>query len=129
MLADTVIVATLTYPIMLFAYHMRQRRKIHIPIMVAIMIFDLLMPFYLYATRDWKTRLIDDGDILSFMVWTHIGLLITLFVLYGLQIAAGRRLLKGDVTARPEHRSIAKGLLLVRALVIASGALLVQGTG
>jgi hypothetical protein len=126
MLAETVIVATLTYPLMVFAYFMKKKKKIHIPIMVSLMIFDLLMPFYLYATRDWKTRLIDDGDILSFMVWTHIGLLIALFVLYGLQIAAGRRLLKGDVTARPEHRSVAKGLLLVRALVIASGALLVQ---
>lgn len=126
MLAETVIITTLTYPLMVFAYFMHQHRRIHIPIMVSLMIFDMLVPFYLYATRDWKTRLIDDGDILSFMVWTHFGLLITLFVLYALQIAAGRRLLKGDVSARPEHRSIAKGLLLVRALVIASGALLVQ---
>jgi len=126
MVAETVIAATLTYPIMVVGYILHERRKIHIPIMVSMMIFDFLMPFYLYATRDWKTRLIDDGDILSFMVWTHFGLLIALFVLYGLQIAAGRRLLKGDATARPEHRSIAKGILLVRALVIASGALLVQ---
>jgi len=126
MLAETVIAATLTYPIMVAGYMLRQKRRIHIPIMVSIMVFDLVMPFYLYSTRDWKTRLIDDGDILSFMVWTHFGLLIALFVLYGLQIAAGRRLLRGDVSARPEHRSIAKGLLLVRALVIASGALLVQ---
>lgn len=126
MLAETVIIATLTYPIMLFGYYMRERKRIHIPIMVSIMIFDLLTPFYLYATRDWKVRLIDDGDILSFMVWTHFGLLIALFVLYGIQIAAGKRLLRGDATARPEHRSVAKGLFLVRALVIASGALLVQ---
>jgi len=126
LLAETVIVATLTYPVMLFGYYMRERKKIHIPIMVSIMIFDVLTPFYLYSTRDWKVRLIDDGDILSFMVWTHFGLLITLFVLYALQIAAGRQLLKGNAAARPEHRNIAKGLLLVRALVIASGALLVQ---
>lgn len=126
LLAETVIVATLTYPVMLFGYYMRERKKIHIPIMVSIMIFDVLTPFYLYSTRDWKVRLIDDGDILSFMVWTHFGLLITLFVLYALQITAGRQLLKGNAAARPEHRNIAKGLLLVRALVIASGALLVQ---
>ena len=126
MVAETVIAATLTYPIMVAAYVMHEKRKFHISVMVSMMIFDLLMPFYLYATRDWKTRLIDDGDILSFMVWTHFGLLIALFVLYGLQIAAGRRLLKGDASVRAEHKSIAKGILLVRALVIASGALLVQ---
>jgi hypothetical protein len=60
------------------------------------------------------------------MVWTHFGLLITLFVLYGLQATAGRRLLGGDEEARAEHKSVAKGLLLTRALVIMSGALLVQ---
>jgi len=126
MVAETVIAATLTYPIMVVGYILHEKRKIHIPIMISMMVFDFLMPFYLYSTRDWKTRLIDDGDILSFMVWTHFGLLIALFVLYGLQIAAGRRLLKGDSTVRAEHRSLAKGILLVRALVIASGALLVQ---
>ena len=126
MLVDTVIVASLTYLLMLAAFFWNQRRRFHITVMISIMVFDLLMPFYLYANRDWKTRLIDHGDILSFLVWTHFGLLIALFVLYAIQIAAGRRLLRGDVTARPEHRSVAKGILLVRALVIVSGALLVQ---
>ena len=126
MLVDTVLAATFTYLVMLAAFYWNQKRKFHITVMVSIMIFDLLMPFYLYANRDWKTRLIDHGDIFSFLVWTHFGLLIALFVLYFIQIAAGRRLLKGDVTARPEHRNVAKGVLLVRALVILSGALLVQ---
>ena len=126
MLVETVIAATITYFIMLAGYFWHRHHKIHIPIMISIMIFDLSMPFYLYANRDWKTRLIDDGDILSFLVWTHFGLLIALFVLYALQIMAGRQLLKGNQSARQEHRDIAKGVLLVRALVIASGALLVQ---
>lgn len=126
MLADTVIVASITYLIMLAAFYWHRFRKFHIAVMVSVMIFDLLMPFYLYANRDWKTRLIDDGDILSFLVWTHFGLLIALFVLYVIQIAAGRKLLAADMTARTEHKNVAKGILLVRALVIISGALLVQ---
>ena len=126
MLADTVIAASITYLIMLAAFYWHRIRRFHISVMVLVMIFDLLMPFYLYANRDWKTRLIDDGDILSFLVWTHFGLLIALFVLYAIQIAAGRKLLAGDVSARSEHSNVAKGILLVRALVILSGALLVQ---
>ncbi|WP_455201538.1 hypothetical protein [Kaarinaea lacus] len=126
MLADTVIAASITYLIMLAAFYWHRFRKFHIPVMVSVMIFDLLMPFYLYANRDWKTRLIDHGDILSFLVWTHFGLLIALFVLYVIQIAAGRKLLAADMTARNEHKNVAKGILLVRALVILSGALLVQ---
>ena len=94
--------------------------------MVFIVVFDLLMPVYLYSTRDWKTRLIDDGDIFSFAVWMHFGLLIALFVLYAIQIMAGRKLLQGDQSGRGEHKNVAKGILAVRALVILTGALLVQ---
>jgi len=126
MLADTVIAASITYLIMLAAFYWHRIRTFHISVMVSVMIFDLAMPFYLYANRDWKTRLIDDGDILSFLVWTHFGLLIALFVLYTIQISAGRKLVAGDMSARSEHKNVAKGILLVRALVILSGALLVQ---
>ena len=126
MFADTVIAASITYLIMLVAFFWHRFRIFHISVMVSVMIFDLLMPFYLYANRDWKTRLIDDGDILSFLVWTHFGLLIALFVLYTIQVAAGRKLVARDMSARNEHKNVAKGILLVRALVILSGGLLVQ---
>ncbi|WP_455366688.1 hypothetical protein [Kaarinaea lacus] len=126
MLADTVIAASITYVVMLAAMYWHRIRIFHVTVMISVMIFDLLMPFYLYANRDWKTRLIDHGDIFSFLVWTHFGLLIALFVLYAIQVFAGRRLLAGDASARGEHKNVAKGILLVRALVIFSGALLVQ---
>lgn len=126
MVVETVIAATLTYPIMIAAVYWHRVRRFHVPVMIAIMLFDIAMPFYLYASRDWKTRLIDDGDIFSFLLWTHFGLLIALFVLYSIQVAAGRKLLAGDDSARLEHKSVAKGILLVRGLVILSGALLVQ---
>ncbi|MGD8566740.1 MAG: hypothetical protein PVJ39_01455 [Gammaproteobacteria bacterium] len=126
MLAETVIAAMVTYVVMVAAVYWHRLRRFHVTVMVTIMLFDLAMPFYLYANRDWKTRLIDDGDILSFLVWTHFGLLIALFVLYFIQALAGRKLLGGDQSARAEHKNVAKGILLVRALVIISGALLVQ---
>ncbi|NOZ52131.1 MAG: hypothetical protein GXP08_03145 [Gammaproteobacteria bacterium] len=126
MLVETVIAATLTYILMLLAFYYHRMRKFHVSAMVFIVLFDLTMPFYLYMTNDWKARLIDDGEIFSFLLWMHFGLLIALFVLYFIQIPAGRKLLRGDQSARDEHQNVAKGLLLVRALVIMSGALLVQ---
>ena len=126
MLVDTFVAATLSYLLMVAAYYLNQRRRFHVTVMVSVMLFDICMPFYLYANRDWKTRLIEHGDIFSFLVWTHFGLLISLFVLYAIQITAGRKLLSGDAEARPEHRNVAKGILLVRALVIVSGGLLIQ---
>lgn len=126
MINEVIIVAIATYLLMLAAYRFHQIRLFHVPVMVGIMLFDLSMPFYLYLNRDWKTRLIDQGDLFSFMVWCHFGLLIALFVLYGMQILAGRKLLGNDESARAEHQALAKGVLLTRALVIVSGALLVQ---
>jgi hypothetical protein len=126
MFNEVIVVAFATYLLMLVAYRFHEIRLFHVPVMISIMLFDLSMPFYLYLNRDWKTRLIEQGDIFSFMVWTHFGLLIALFVLYGLQVLAGRKLLSNDNSAGAEHQAVAKGILLTRALVIISGALLVQ---
>ncbi len=126
MLAGTVIAGVASYLVMLVAMRLHHIRSLHISVMLGIVLFDLTMPFYLYSTRDWKTRLINDGDILSFGVWTHFGLIIALFVLYALQILAGRRLAQGDEAVRDEHKALSRGVLLVRALVIISGALLAQ---
>ena len=126
MLAGPFIAGVISYLVMLIAMRLHRIRALHISLMTAIVLFDLSMPFYLYATRDWKTRLIDDGDILSFGVWTHFGLIVALFVLYAIQIMAGRKLMRGDDAARSEHKSSAIGILLVRALVIVSGGMLAQ---
>jgi hypothetical protein len=126
MFVETVIAGVLTYILMLSAFYLHSIKPFHVPVMIFIILFDLFMPVYLYSTRDWKTRLIDDGDIFSFAVWMHFGLLIALFVLYAIQILAGRKLLQGDQSSRAEHKNVAKGILTVRALVILSGALLVQ---
>ncbi len=126
MFVETVVASILTYFLMLSAYYLHHIRTFHIPVMVFIVMFDLLMPVYLYNTRDWKTRLIDHGDIFAFGVWMHFGLLIALFVLYAIQISAGLKLVQGDQSVRPEHKNVAKGVLAVRALVILTGALLAQ---
>ena len=87
--------------------------------------------FYLTLTRDWNKRLLVDGDIFSFGVWMHFGLIITLFVLYAFQIHAGLKLLKStsnNKTVKREHRMQAKGILLARALVIITGAILFEPT-
>ena len=122
--------ALLTYLLMVLAFYWHAQRRFHISVMVGVMLFDLAMPFYLVSTRDWYTRLILHEDILSFGIWTHFGLLVTLFVLYAIQIQTAFQLLKNDEAnvheVRQAHRAQAKGILLVRALVIISGAMLAE---
>jgi len=127
MINGFVIVAILTYLLMLAAFFVPHMRRIHVPVMTGIMIFDVSVPFYLYLNRDWNARLIESGDILSIAVWMHFGLVITLYVIYVLQILAAKKLLKSaEDEIRPEHRGLGIAILIVRALVIFTGAMLID---
>jgi len=123
---EAVIAAFLTYGVMVAGYFLHRYRRWHIGIMGLVILFDVAMPFYLFMTRDWVTRLIDKGDILSFGLWTHFGLVITLYALYIVQVQTAVRLWRGDHGQRQTHRQQAQGILLVRGLVVITGAWLAE---
>ena len=122
----TVIAAVLSYLLMLAAFLRPHQRRFHIPAMIAVILFDLGMPFYLYTHRDWWRRLIEHQEILSILVWMHFFLLIVMYALDAAQVYSARKLLRGDPEARGDHRAQGKALLLVRGLVILTGAALVE---
>lgn len=124
--AGTVWFVLATYALMLAAYYYARYRWFHVPVMVAMVIVDLLFPFYLYLTHDWYKRLIVHAEIFSFLIWMHFGLVLTLYALYFLQIQTARKIFGGSHEARGEHRSQAKAILLVRGLVVATALLLVD---
>lgn len=126
MTAATILVALATYVLMILAFYLAHYRRMHVTVMAAIMVFDVLMPFYLYLNRNWYHRLIEREEIFSFLLWMHLGLVITLYVLYVLQVQAGRKILNGNDATRPEHRGQAKAILFVRGLVLATAALLID---
>ena len=126
MIAGTVIFVSITYLIMVAAYFLHHYRRLHITVMASIMLTDFFFPVYLYLTHDWGKRLIDHEEIFSFLIWMHFILLISLYILYVFQIQAGRKILQGDEQARADHKGQAKGILIAKALVIITGALLVE---
>lgn len=120
----TFVVAGISYLLMLAAYHLHRIRHFHIPVMISVMIFDLSFPFYLYSHRHWWHRLIDKGEIFSSLVWMHVGILLTMYALYGFQILTAMKIMKGDFEARSAHRSQGKVMLVVRLFAILTGILL-----
>ena len=128
MLSGPVLFSTATYLAMWVGYYLSAYRRWHVTIMASVMLCDVGMPFYLFATRNWYKRLFVHEEITTFLIWMHFFLLITLYVLYVLQVVAGRKLLNnaGNGETRVEHRGQAKALLVVKALVILTGALLVE---
>lgn len=124
--AGTVWFVVATYVLMIAAYVYSRYRWFHVPVMAGIAIVDLLFPFYLYLTHDWYRRLIVHEEIFSFLIWMHLGLVLTLYTLYFLQIQTARKIFSGNDESRGEHHSQANAILLVRALVIATAVMLVD---
>lgn len=126
MIPGTVLFASAMYVVMLAAFFCARMRRVHIPLMITIMVIDLFFPVYLYLTRDWGKRLIEQGEIFSFLIWMHFMLVITLYVLYVVQVQTARKILSGEDVAKRDHRAQGIGILVTRALVIFTGALLAE---
>lgn len=124
MLLTTSLAALFSYLLMLAAYFRPRQRFFHIPVMIAIMVFDVSLPVYLYLHRHWWHRLIEQQEIFSSLVWMHLILLIAMYALDAVQINTARKMLKGDLAARNDHHTQGKALLVVRGLLILSGAIL-----
>lgn len=116
--------ATLLLMPVVIALHRRWR--LHAALMGLIILGDLGMPFYLYATRDWYRRLIEGGELFGFLIWMHLALVFVLYGLYYQQVRTGRRLAAGEAGERGAHRAQARAILVTRALVFLTGALLVE---
>lgn len=124
--AATVWAALLTYAVMLVAFRYAKQRVFHVLGMTSIILFDLGMPVYLYLYKDWYRRLIVESELTSFLVWIHFMMLVMMYALYVMQVKTALRLLRCDNSVRIDHRAQGRAVLLVRALVIFTGALLVE---
>lgn len=121
----SVVLVLISFAVMLAAYMLRRRHRWHIVLMSCVMAFDVCFPIWLYMTHDWKKRLIDNGELFSFLVWTHLFLILTLYALYVLQVLAGRQMLAAQWEARDSHRVQSRGIFAIRLFVFFTGALLI----
>jgi len=121
----SVILVLSSFLIMVMGFYVRKRHNWHIALMSSVMLFDTMFPLWLYLTHNWKRRLIDEGELLSFLIWTHFFLILTLYSLYVMQIQAGRQLHGGLRSARASHRVQSQGIFTVRVFVFLTGALLI----
>jgi len=121
----SVILVLSSFLVMSLGFYVRKRRGWHITLMSSVMLFDTMFPLWLFLTHHWKRRLIDNGELLSFLIWTHFMLILTLYSLYVLQVLAGRQLYGGLREAREPHRMQGTGIFAVRVFVFLTGALLI----
>jgi hypothetical protein len=65
---------------------------------------------------------------MSSLVWMHFGLIVSLYWLYWAQINTVKKMITGNSDALNNHRSQGTALLLVRGLMILTGAFLANPT-
>jgi uncharacterized membrane protein YozB (DUF420 family) len=134
-MATSVLLVLMSFVLLAAAWYWRKQRRFHIAAMSFLMVFDFFFPVYLYLTHDWWKRLIVDGDIFSFSLWSHLILVMVLYALYVLQVMAGRTMLQNTADSedhkrtREEHRKQFIGIVVMRLLVLASGALMIIPKG
>jgi len=121
----SVMIVLLSFVVLAVAWLVKKNHVLHICLMSCVMVFDVLFPVWLYLTHNWIKRLIDDGELLSFAIWAHVFLILTLYALYVLQVQAGRQLLAGQREVRVNHQVQSRGIIIVRLFVFLSGALLI----
>lgn len=126
MISGSLLFVIASYLVMVWAFLWAKKRAFHMPVMISMIVIDVFFPVYLVLTKDWYRRLIEQEEILSFMIWMHFILVLVLYALYFLQIQSARKLIKGDAVARAEHRNQGKGILIARGLVILSASLLIE---
>lgn len=122
----SVILVLISFVVMGLAWLWRFRPAVHVPLMAAVMLFDLAFPVWLSLTHGWYRRLIEQGELFSFLIWAHLMWDLILYALYVMQIREGRRLLAASApNARANHRMQARAIVAVRLLVFLTGALLI----
>jgi len=129
-MTGAILFASATCLLQVAAFYLAHIRLFHVSVMISLLVFDLVFPIYLFMTRDWYNQLIVQGDILTFGVWIHFMLVITLYVLYVVQVQAARAIVYGggDIETKKalkkDHRAQGIGILVVRPMMIFTGALL-----
>lgn len=121
----SVVLVIVSFIVMGLAWWQRRQHVLHIGLMASVMVFDVAFPIWLYLTHNWVHRLIDEGELFSFLIWAHLFLVLTLYALYGLQIQAGKQMLAKESGSRQNHRVQSRGILAVRLAVFLTGALLI----
>src|SRR3569832_2358150 len=73
MTAAAILEALATYGLMIVAFYLSHYQRKHVAVMAAVIVFDMLMPIYLYMNHDLYHRLIEREEIFSFLLWMLLG--------------------------------------------------------
>jgi hypothetical protein len=102
---------------MVFGISKRKQRKVHVPTMISVLTWDILLILQIELNRgavEKAAKALVNPVILNI----HVSLAVSCVIFYFLLIFSGRKLLKGDQTYRLRHRIFGWTAFILRTLTL-----------
>ena len=97
------VISTLVLLLIAAGVATRKRTRLHLKLMTAAFILDVLLVLYIELTRHAVERAAAPDKHFTPLLWFHIAVSVGVLVAYVWQIQLGRRLLQGVVASRGLH--------------------------
>lgn len=107
----------LIFLLMVFGIYKRRNRKVHVPVMSAVLLLDVILILQIELGRsaiDKASKAMINPMILNI----HVTFAVLSVVFYVLLVFTGRKLLKGDQSMRPRHRLFGWTAFALRTLTL-----------
>lgn len=105
------------YALMVFGISKRKNRKIHVPIMIFTLTWDILLVLQIELNRG-AIKKASKALINPMLLNIHVSFAVSCVVFYFLLIYTGRKLLKGDNAIRTRHRLFGWTAFILRTLTL-----------
>jgi len=117
--------STLIVLLMIFGISKRHIQKLHVKIMSAVIIWDIILILQIELTRGAiakASKVMVNPMLLTF----HVFIAVTTVLLYFALIYTGRKMLTGDYSVRPLHQKLGKSAFSLRMLTYATSFFVVN---
>lgn len=107
----------LIYSLMIYGITKRKNRKIHVPVMSTVLLWDVLLILQIELGRgavEKASKAVVNPMILNI----HVTFAVLSVIFYVLLLLTGRKLLKGDEVIRPRHRLFGWTAFALRTLTL-----------
>lgn len=107
----------LIYSLMIYGITKRKNRKIHVPVMSTVLLWDVLLILQIELGRgavEKASKAVVNPMILNI----HVTFAVLSVIFYVLLVLTGRKLLKGEEVIRPRHRLFGWTAFALRTLTL-----------
>ncbi len=109
----------LIYSLMVFGITQRKNKKIHVPTMATVLIWDVILILQIELSRGAVEKA-SQAVVNSMILNIHVAFAVSSVVCYVLLVITGRKLLAGNNQIRAKHRIFGWTAFVLRTLTLAT---------